>query len=54
MAALQLSCMFKPCETSSTYFLVAASVSATGAAKLDMIKLPTLTLPVPVGTKLIF
>ena len=54
VAALQLSCVCKPCATSSTYCLVAASVLAIGVATLDIIKLPTLTVPVPVGVKLTF
>ena len=55
VAALQLSCIFKPCATSSTYCLVAASVELTGVARLIILKLFRLTLPlklpVPVATK---
>ena len=54
VAAAQASCMFKPWTTSSTYCLVAASVPAIGVARLEIMKLPTLTVPVPVGVKLIF
>ena len=54
VAASQLACTCKPCAMSSTYCLVAASLDATGVATLEIIKLPTLTVPVPVGVKLTF
>ena len=41
--------MFKPCATSSTYCLVAASLAAFGVARDVILKLATSTVPLPKG-----